>query len=345
MKLKSNSFGILLTGVVMVGLVMGPAGAVHSAKLPKALVFITNPEGTSWYRASVAQSHCISKHTDLKIAVQPTAGTKVNAPMVQRGEGQICITSSTHGREEYKGIGKRWAGKPHPTMRALMIGHPLLYGFVTRKDSDILTISDLRGKRVVIKLLGKRGQEMVGMAALKAYGMDPKKDLDLLKASHSKEAMEMLKEKRIHAYASMVREPNTAVLDQAVGARVIPVDRDKIPAIQAALPGYSAQILPAGMPGAERDTLMVGTFSILWARHDLPNDVAYLIVKTLIEHQKELEPIHADFTFWTMKRTAELAAQTEFPFHPGAIRYLKERDVWTEEMQKQSDRMLKYHKK
>ncbi len=345
MKIKVNSLGIFFTGVAIVGLLMGSAGVVHSAKPLKALVFITNPEGTSWYRAAVAQSHLIGKHTDLKISVQPTAGTKVNAPMVQRGEGQICITSSTHGREEYKGIGKRWAGKPHPCMRALMIGHPLLYGFVTRRDSDIHTIPDLRGKRVVIKLLGKIGQELVGMAELKAYGMDPEKDLHVMKASHSKEAMEMLKEKRVHAYASMVREPATAVLDQAVGARVLPIDRDKVPAIQAKLPGYSAQILPAGMPGAERDTLMVGTFSILYARHDVPDDVVYVIVKTLMEYQKELAPIHADFRFWTMERTVDLATQVEFPFHPGAIKYLKERNIWTEEMQKQSDNMLRYHKK
>jgi TRAP transporter TAXI family solute receptor len=182
-------------------------------------------------------------------------------------------------------------------------------------------------------------------AILKAYGLVPGKDFTALKASHSKEAMEMTRDKRAHAYGAMVREPNTAVLDQAVGARIISLDRDRVPAVLAEVPGYSAQIVPAGKPGAEQDTLAIGVFGILWGRNDLPDDVAYLIVKTLMEKQDELVPIHEDFTYWSPKRTAELATEVDFPFHPGAIRYLKERGIWTEEMQEHSGKALKYHEK
>ena len=58
--------------------------------------------------------------------------------------------------------------------------------------------------------------------------------------------------------------------------------------------------------------------------------MAYLIVKTLLENQKELIAVHRDFEEWSAERAVK---NLGMPYHPGAVRYYKEKKVWTPEME------------
>lgn len=73
--------------------------------------------------------------------------------------------------------------------------------------------------------------------------------------------------------------------------------------------------------------------------------VVYTIVKTLTENQKELEPIHSDLKHWTLQTTGERAGDAGVPFHNGAIRYLKEKGVWTDRLDKVQQELLKVYAK
>lgn len=311
------------------------------AAKPKAYVYITNPEGTSYYRASVAQAALITKITGLNVLVQPAGGIRVTPGIVGKGEAQISITTSLSGPAAYSGI-REFTGEKHPYIRALMVGHPTMYGVVTKADSGIKKIPDLKGKRINLKQLGPIGQELTMNAELRAYGLDPEKDIQQVTTTNSPEAMNMVKSGRLDGYATSITEPTVAELDRSGGAYVVPLDADKVEAVKKAVPGLVAYVAK-DIPGVKTEIIAMGSPAVLWAHQDLPDDVAYAVVKALFENQKELEPIHSDFKYWTLQVTAEKGADIGLPFHNGAIKYLKEKGLWTDQMEKVQQELLKVH--
>jgi hypothetical protein len=63
--------------------------------------------------------------------------------------------------------------------------------------------------------------------------------------------------------------------------------------------------------------------NILVANATMPDDVAYAIVKTLMEKKPELVAVHREAE--NFKVESQTAGNSPLPFHPGAAKYFKER--------------------
>ena len=83
----------------------------------------------------------------------------------------------------------------------------------------------------------------------------------------------------------------------------------------------------------------MGLSNLVLARESLSDDVVYLITKVLWEHYKELVPIHGSFKSWNNTNFMRLEG-VSLPYHQGAIRFYKEKGVWTPEMDKVQRRLL-----
>jgi len=66
--------------------------------------------------------------------------------------------------------------------------------------------------------------------------------------------------------------------------------------------------------------------------------VAYQIVKTLWEHDKELGAIHVRLKDWTNDRF--VSSKATVPYHPGAVKFYQEMGVWTGDMAKLQQNLL-----
>lgn len=79
---------------------------------------------------------------------------------------------------------------------------------------------------------------------------------------------------------------------------------------------------------------VVSSFNTLITNPQLDEDVAYTIVKTLLEYQKEYQETVIDYTL-------DMAAFVpDIPFHPGAIRAFKEAGLWTDAMEKRQQELI-----
>lgn len=82
---------------------------------------------------------------------------------------------------------------------------------------------------------------------------------------------------------------------------------------------------------------ILGTPTLLWTTAELNDDVAYNIVKTLIEYQEELASMHKDLKDWTLDTAVQPVL---VPYHPEAIKYYREKGVWSEQMEQEQQRLL-----
>ena len=77
----------------------------------------------------------------------------------------------------------------------------------------------------------------------------------------------------------------------------------------------------------------------LVAREGLPEDLVYTIVKVLWEQNTALTSINSQLQDWIPDHfVTEL---NRIAYHPGAIRFYKERGVWTQTMESRQQDLLR----
>ena len=90
-------------------------------------------------------------------------------------------------------------------------------------------------------------------------------------------------------------------------------------------------MIPKGTyKGVDTDTLVAGVATAWLCRKELSDDLVYKMIKALYDHSKEKDAIHPQARQWNLDLIYRGADYTTryIPFHPGAIKYLKEKGAW-----------------
>jgi uncharacterized protein len=200
---------------------------------------------------------------------------------------------------------------------------------VTLARHAITRVADLRGRVVSTQSPGS-GSEVIALRMLEAAGLDPDRDLtrERLGPAQSGDA---LKDGKLEAFFFSSGVPSPAVLEVAMtlgaGMRLVPSD-DLLPSLQQR---YGAEQFPLSTiparsyPGQESDVPTVGAATLLVVDEKMSDTLAYEITRAVLDHPAELGAIHPVAKTITPARAA---AGSPVPFHPGAVRYYRERGVW-----------------
>jgi hypothetical protein len=198
---------------------------------------------------------------------------------------------------------------------------------VTLEGKGIGKVSDLRGKRVSTGSPGS-GTEVKGLRVLEAFGLDPDKDMsrDRLGASESAGA---LKDGKIDAYFWDGGVPTASVTDLGAtpGVKMKLLSHgDAIAKMREKYgPLYVKGVIPAKTyPGQEQDVTIAVVWNLLICNAAMKDNVAYDIVKTIFEHHPELVAVHREAANIKLQPQAD---GSPLPFHPGALKYFKEKGV------------------
>src|SRR4029077_1934350 len=122
-------------------LLAGLAIIVLSAGLAEAQTFgfATMQPGTLNHTSGSAIAKVLKEKAGLNVVVQPTAGESVLIPLVARGEAEFGIANILEVEAAKAG---------NPDLRLIGSLHALRGAFWVRKDSNMKTMADLKGKKV-----------------------------------------------------------------------------------------------------------------------------------------------------------------------------------------------------
>jgi len=264
------------------------------------------------------------KENNLRAVVEPTSGSVSNVNDVMTGDLDFGIVQSDIQYQALTGKGA-WKGKPQKKLRAVFSIHPETITLVAAADSGIMSVADLRGRRVNIGEEGS-GQRGNALALLKVAGIDYKTDLTAV-GIKANESAAMLQKGRIDAFFYTVGHPNGSIREVVAGkrkVRFVPIDKEIVDKLVARSPYYTPEVIPVALyPGVvnQEDVPTFGVVATLVTSADVSADIVYIITRAVFEDFEEFKNLHPAYSTMSIK---SMLHGLSAPLHPGAVKYYKE---------------------
>ncbi len=309
--------------VIVLVLALGLAVPAFSAQT-KFLRMFSGPEGGSWYPLGSAMMNIVEKNLGISTSNGPGGGVG-NCKAVSAGRADIGWTYTHTAFNAYKGRGK--FKKAHHNLRHLMSLYPGVFQIAVPKSSNIMTVADLKNKRIVPGKVGFSGT-VIAELVLKSYGLtfdSIKKNGGSVSFVGYSDSAALMKDGHSDCYMAVTSCPQSTIIDLNFrpGIRFLPVDKAHMAKILKMEPGLMATVIPKdAYKGLKGDVPAVGTVTCLVINKDVPNDVAYKIVKTLYAHWPQLAQVKKKAIEASKPDKALLGVG--IPVHPGALKYYKE---------------------
>ena len=283
--------------------------------------------GGGFYAYGGAVASVVSKYVpDLSVTAESTGGSVENLKLLDKHQIELATTSNDVLYQAFYDFEKSKHFKHKVEVRALFNMYSQPTHVVTLSDSGLEKIVDIKGNRVSVGSPGS-GTEVKTRAVLEALGITYR-DFTPEFLSYS-EGAEALQDKTISAEFIGAPLPNSSVESLALtnGIRLISFSDAEANKIIKEYPFLSKSVIPGGTyKGVDTDTKTIAVQTVIICVADLPDDVAYKIVKAVFEHKDELNAIHPAF----LETTLTNATPASVPIHPGAIKYYKEKGIYKE---------------
>ena len=304
-------------------LLAGPALAGESLNLSIA----TGGTGGVYYPLGGGMANVLSKYVPgMQATAEVTGGSVANLQLIATGKPYIALSMTDAALDALKGEDK-FKGKKVP-VRTLMILYPNRMHVVSIEGTGVNTMADLKGKRVSTGSPGS-ATEVMAFRVIEAAGLDKDKDMRRERLGVA-ESVNAIKDKKIDAFFWVGGLPTAAVTDLAAtpGVKVKMIDHANTVAAMNKKYGnlYVQDAIPRSTyPGMAADNKQATVMNILVANENLSEQAAYNIVKTIFEKRDDLIAVHKDATHFKLENQKEAASP--LPWHPGALKYLKEKGV------------------
>jgi len=302
------------------------AGAAQ-AQDKVTILITTGPTGGVYYPLGGAIASALTKYLPGYSAnVASTAGSVANLQLMTQKKSELALSMADAALDGYKAQGK-FSGAEVP-VRALMVAYPNRMHVVTVEGKGINSFADLKGKRVSTGAPNS-ATELMTERLLEAYGMDWNKDLRRERLTPEKSA-DAIKDGKLDAFFFVVGIPTSSVTDLAAtpGTKLKLIDHaDAVEKMTAKHgPLYVRDVIPAkSYPGQDQVNHVATVWNLLVAHRDMPDQVAYNILKTIFDKKDELILVHKEAASFDIKTQSKAAAT--IPYHPGAIKYFAEKGV------------------
>jgi len=261
--------------------------------------------------------------TNAHCEVKSTLGSIYNLNSLKDKSIDIGIVQSDwqfnayHGTSVYKKYGS------FDKLRSLFSLHSEPFTVLARKEAKIEHFEDLKGKRVNIGAPNS-GQRATMELLLTVYGWQLSDFKEAASLMPSEQA-QALCDNKIDAIIYVVGHPNSSIKEatSACQTRLVSVTGPKIDKLINKHNYYEAAKIPAGMyHGNPEETKTFGVAATLVTTDDLPEQVAYDVVKAVFEKYEYFVQLHPAFS--TLTKQFMALKYLSVPLHPGALRYYKE---------------------
>lgn len=336
----------LLSGaaaILLAGLGSTDAVVAQEVKLPRTLAVTSYDVGAASYNQAVALGTALGNAYSISLRVLPATSDVARLLPVQQGRVEFGVVGSesfnaVEGTEAFSApeIG------PQPLRMLVGSNSDNCFTMALRGDSGIETIDDVKGKRVGWVVGAPALQSNV--AGFLAFGGMTWDDVQKVEVASYGASWEAFINGQVDAITTLT---TGALAEQAAaspaGLKWLPLPKSNNEGwerLQQIKPQFSPRIGTLGPNLGKDDTLECAgfPFPVLLTYPDRDADLAYNLTKAVEEQFDVYVKIEPAMAGWSADRQN---FQWVVPYHEGAIRYWKEKGLWSEAAQAHNDALIK----
>jgi TRAP transporter TAXI family solute receptor len=248
--------------------------------------------------------------TGLRCSVESTGGSVYNVNTIKAGELDFGMAQSDVQYQAYHGTAS--FKEPYKDLRAVFSVHPEPFTVVARKEADIKTFTDFKGKRFNVGNPGS-GTRSALEELLKALNMKMS-DFSLASELKADEHGPALCDNKIDGFFYGVGHPSANIQDPTTtcGAKLVSY--------------YAYATIPGGMyANNPQPTHTYGVLATLVTSSKVPADIVYTITKAVFDNLDEFKKLHPAFAHLDPQHMVKDGLSA--PLHEGAARYFREKGL------------------
>lgn len=326
--------------------VTSPGAAQDTYKWPDYFTAVTPIVGTANHSLGVAWTAEFSAQNKSRARVLPAPNGYARAQWLATGKGDIAMLQASDyfdQMEAVEGYATPEAGPADTRVAVMNMITP--WGYMVRGDSDIKSFADVK-KGTRIAFSPSSSFLVAGVDALLAYRGLKREDVNLVQVGNYGANTRIVAEGRADvAFTSPLSGPSYEAEAGPKGLRWLPLpEKAADPAAYARYRALQPGYIPSKVVSGVKSSLGLNMDHAFQANHVRANadpEFVYHLAKWLDEHHEDFKKTftHA----WMMSMASMktfLDAGALQPLHEGAIRYLKEKSVWTDAYQARQEKLV-----
>jgi TRAP transporter TAXI family solute receptor len=315
---------VVLIAAVLTVWVVTSFGSMAMGADVKRLSIATASTGGTWFPIGGGIASIINKYVaNVEATAHPSGASLENIRLLEEKNTDLAMVMPDIAYYAVSSL-EMYKDKPKARIRGMFSTYPIDLLIITRAETNIHKVGDLRGHTVAFGPPGS-GSEKMTKKVLAEYGITYN-DLKPVFISAPEQAR-ALKDRSIDAAAYTIGTPGSAFVDFATvrKARIIPMEKEMIDKINKKYPYYYGGVIPANAyPGVGVDAPCLRWIGLVVCREDLSTDLVYGITKAVFSHIDEMHAIHKMAKYMSLEHGTE---GMSLPLHPGAEKYFKEKGV------------------
>ena len=264
-----------------------------------------------------------SKH-NIRCSVESTGGSVFNINTIKAGELDMGVAQSDVHFNAARGMGQFQKDGPFKELRAVFALHPEPVTVVARKEANVKSFADFKGKRFNVGNPGSGTrsslEELIGAMGWKLS------DFSLASELKADEHGPALCDGKIDGFFYLVGHPSANIQDPTTvcGAKLVSVTGPAVDKLVKEKPYYAKATIPAGLyPNNDQPTQTYGVLATFVSSSKVPADTIYAVVKGVFDNFEEFKKLHPALAVLDPKSMIKDGLSA--PLHDGAVKYYKEK--------------------
>jgi hypothetical protein len=300
---------------------LGSAWAQPKPDWPKTLTLGTASVGGTYFVYGQVWATLVNEKIGTAISTQQTQGPNQNIILTHSRQVDLGMTTMGVALQAWNGTGEWTKGQKYTNIRAVFPMYDTPFHFIALEKSGIKAVKDLAGKKSGVgPRAGTCGTYFPLM--FKALNIDT-----TVRNGQASDMAANLQDGLIDAFPFCAGVPIAAYseLETTNKVRFFTFTDDELKKLKAALPELSDSVIPKGTYKQQtEDHKTVGVFNFAIVHKDLPDDLVYAITKAVLENNPQMVKGHAAAKETLLENWNR---NTFLPFHPGAVRYFREKGI------------------
>jgi TRAP transporter TAXI family solute receptor len=300
------------------------------------LKFGAMPLNTWWYVAGASVASIVQPQlpAGAKIEVLARGGGIANPVVVNDNKAQIGMSNVATSKWAWDGEPELYKGKKHQDIRALVGGINAIYivamlreDYIQRTGNDTLekALAD-RNLRIIMKPAGSSVPPAARMIA-ESLGTSLEKirsgGAQIIQVDAA-QTTSMLREGRADLYFETASKGHPAVTEVTITVPMRFIDLPEKSLKLMAERGLRPTAMPEWFKGQKGATKSVDLGTHIIAHKDVPENIAYIVTKAIVENKEKLVERHQGWSDFKPE-DAWKPENNAIPLHPGAVKYYRER--------------------